>query len=90
MLLKEGLGRLEIFLNDELADVRLSPKERKRASDLRIRVQILLRLLVRRRAVLPNHDLLQLDEVCHEAALVDPPMQKPSAASVGAAPGDQD
>ena len=90
MFLKEGLGRLEIFLNDELAHVRLGPEEGERASDLRVRVKFLLRLLVGRRAISPDHDLLQLDEVCHKAVLVNTSMQEPSTAPVGAASGDQD
>ena len=90
MFLKEGLGRLQVLLDDELAHVRLGPEEGERASDLRVRVKFLLRLLIGRRAISPDHDLLQLDEVCHKAVLVDASVQEPSTAPIGAASGDQD
>ena len=86
MLFKVGQGNLDIFLDDKLADIWLSPEEGERASYLRVRVELRALIL----GPFPDHDLFKLYKVGHVALLVDAAMQKPRTTTFTTSPSDQD
>ena len=82
---EEWLRRWGFFLDYELGDVWLRPEKGERASDLSIRVEFGAAGLI-----LADDNLLELDEVGHEASLIDTTMQESSASALSPASRNQD